>query len=202
MGWVGREKRFEGEENPGSFAVCQLYNVRDAGTPDFPNTYREFWDVAPFLDDFGNLENHRIDRGPIYNRLGGSTPDWDLLTRVPMFIMTLDSAFKYADETPIKTVDVFSGKFIEAVKHNLGGIVGRIKTQRKSRGRELDNKAEALGGEMGEFLWREANKTGETFNHAITMQERVDALKRHDEAKWRKNKSFEDMFMPPDVKGQ
>lgn len=200
IGWVGRDKRNEDDFNRGSFAVVQLYHIQDAGTPDEPVGYREFWHVAPFLTENGELYNRRIDRGPIYNRLGGSTPDWDPLFRVPMFIMTLDEQFKYANGEVIKREDVFSGKFIEAVHYNLGGIVDRIVKGRRDRGRELDQKANDLGQEMGSFLWHEANKTGQTGNHTVTIEEKIAAMKALHEPKWRRNKSFEEEFAPPPVK--
>lgn len=200
LGWVGYERRKEDDLNAGSFAVVQLYNVRDAGTPDEPVSFREFWHVMPLLTENGELINRRIDRGPIYNRFGGSTPDWDPLFRVPMFIMTLDQQFVYPDGKPIRIEDVYSGKFILAVKHFLGPITKRIIEGRRARGRELDKRASDLGAEMGAYLWHEANKTGQTGNHTILREERVAAMKAMHEPKWRRNKSFEEEFAPPPVK--
>ena len=70
--WAG--KPTVGEElNPGSFAVVQLYHIQDAGKPDEEATYKKFWHVENHLDETNDLRCGRIDRGPIFNKDGGTT---------------------------------------------------------------------------------------------------------------------------------
>lgn len=178
------------------FAVVQLYHVRDAGTPDFPHTYREFWGTTMAMDEEnGGFVPVKADRGPIFNRQGGTTPDWDVLTRVPIFCMTLNGEYAYPDDSPISTYDVFSKKFLIAIRHNLTDVRQRVTQQRKQHARAMENHAEALGSEMGDFLWREANKTGETRDTSVTREEAA-AGQRQYEARKQYRESFEDYFAP------
>lgn len=193
---MGRDRRHEDDLNAGSFAVVQLYHRNDIGSLDDPHTFREFWDTT--VDEYG--DRIRIDRGPIFAADGSTERDWDPYTRVPVFVMTLDKAYHYADGSPITTQDVFQGKFIEAIRHGLKPIVKRVRDSGRARAREVENQADAIGREMGDYLWYEANKTGQTRDTSITRDESLKAMRLKEKRdRWRTG--FEDLYVPPAPKG-
>lgn len=199
LAWLGRPPKSEDELNPGCFAVIQLYHWSNCGTRENPTTFREMWDATTVSDNFGESCRIRIDRGPIFSRYGELKKDWDVNNRIPIFAMTLDGSYTYDDGTPICTDDVFSGKFIDAVRSRLTPIVSRIQSKARSMARDLDNTAEAIGNEMGDFLWHEANKTGQTRDHTVTIGEANKAMALHEKRKqWRNG--FEDYYVPPSPK--
>jgi hypothetical protein len=199
LAWLGRKPKYEGELNCGSFCVIQLYHERDCGTRENPTTFREMWDATTVSDNFGESCRIKLDRGPIFSKNGDLKRDWDPRYRIPIFAMTLDEAYSYEDGTPIKTEDVFSGKFIEAVRSRLTPIVARVQTKGREMARDLDRTADALGREMGDFLWHEANKTGQTRDHTVTISEANAAMALKEKRdRWRNG--FEDYYVPPSPK--
>lgn len=166
------------------------------GDIDDPLTFREFWNVTTRVDEFGNAERVRANRGPIFSRHGSTKPDWDPHTRIPVFVMTLDDSYRYPDGSVLQPDDVFSGKFIVAIRHGLKPIVKRVQDSGRSFARDLDNHAESLGREMGDFLWYEANKTGQTRDTSVTRDQASAAMKTMEKRdRWRKG--FEDLYVPP-----
>jgi hypothetical protein len=86
LAWLGLsyKKRVSGvwetgNDDKGCFAIVQIESMRRVGTPDKPKVPQLMW---PF---------HVDDPGPIFNRNGGTEPDWDMLSEVPLFIHTIDS---------------------------------------------------------------------------------------------------------------
>lgn len=199
LAWVGRPSKYADELNPGSFGVIQLYHVQDVGDLDDPFTFREFWHVTTAVDPFGVAERKRIDRGPLFSRNGSVKRDYDVHVRVPVFTMTLDAAYQYADGTPINTGDVFSGKFIAAIRHRLSPIVQRIRAKGKETARNAERRTEDLGREIGGYLWHTANKTGQTRDTSITIDQASAAMAK-EERRWARSKSFEDIYVPPEPK--
>ena len=197
LAWVGRAPKFEGEENPGSFAVVQLYHVRDAGSPDEPTSFREFWNTTMGFDEATyEFAPKRINRGPIFNRFGGTSLDYDPLVRVPIFAMTLDGEYTYPDGSPIQTQDVFSKKFLVAIAHNLSDVKKRVKDQRASFGRDVDRRGDDIGREMTDFLWREANRADSTRDTSITREDASAAMAKA-QNRWVHRQSFSDCFEAP-----
>jgi hypothetical protein len=140
IGWFGRKRRYTGELNPGSFAVIQLYHIQDAGRPDEEHTYFTFW----------NPPGHYF--GPIYNKDGGSRPDWDPVTRVPVCVANLE-------DFDIPLEDVLSGKFLLEVKEWMTPIRTRTVRSIKRRVKDLNDELEDIGGEAAEYLWRQAQRS-------------------------------------------
>ena len=152
LAWAGCEPKSESELNPGSFALVQLYHLSDVGGTADPHTYRTLWDVEPVADMWGIAEMRRIDRGPIFNRRGGTRPDWDPLFRVPVFVATLDKEYGVSRE------DILSGRIVEILRNWMRPIQERIETCAAEKGRQLDRDVDAMGREIAKDVWREAQK--------------------------------------------
>lgn len=160
LAWAGRAPKYPGELNPGSFAIVQLYHIRDVGSPSDPTTYRELWHSTVKADAYMEPERVRIDRGPIFSKEGEVTPDWDKNTRVPIFVMTLDEKYVYPDGEPFKIEDVQSGKFLGAIRTFLTPIKDRKYAADKAKYRRLKEAARGMSEEMGKQWWWMGQQTG------------------------------------------
>jgi len=137
--WHGREKRDADELNPGSFAIVQLYHISNAGTQDNPNTYRQPWEEA---------------FGPIFNKQGGTTRDWDPLFWTPMYVTRLE-------DVGVTHSEVFNGQILDFIRDWMIPVGRRAKEDRRRRAKELHDRTEDIIDAMTDRLWYEANKTGE-----------------------------------------
>jgi len=191
LGWAGRDRKHAGELNPGSFAIVQLYHIRDVGTDEEPIAYRSRWDVD-FVDlgDNQPAKAKRVHRGPIFNAEGGCTRDWDPLFRKPIWVANLD-------DYGFSTEDIMSGKFLTTVKDWLVPIKRRIVESAREQGRQLRRDSEAVAGEMTDFLWREAQKSDATstiqaYKHCKPEMEALERQKEQAEF-------LPNYYMPPGV---
>ena len=184
LAWVGRPKICEDEVNPGHFAVVQLFARRDVGTDENPKIFQELWHLTSRADNFGASERVRIERGPIFNSLGGTSPDWDPLFRVPVFAMEVTPTYRYPQLAPYEgetfcTADVFSGKIIGGIEWFLTPIKERINRQNRAFANAAVSESHELAGEMTDFLWSQANKADSTrtevaYKHAKSDVARFD----------------------------
>jgi hypothetical protein len=159
LAWAGRPPAFEGELNPGSFAIIQLYHIQDAGRVGEEVTFRQFWDVDHVINETGDMDTRRIDRGPIFSRTGRVVRDWNTSLRVPIFVATIDDRFvDPVTELKLSTWDVYSGRFLDTMRYWLMPIKDRIKAQVELRNKEIAVAADEVGRDMADFLWWEANK--------------------------------------------
>lgn len=156
LAWEGKPRQSEDDLNAGNFAIVQLFHRRDCGTPDLPLTFREFWEVGPVMDDSGEVSLGRVTRGPIFSKKGTHTPDWDPKVRSPILIVALNEEFAYPWGEPLKTEDVYSGKFLLAVDAWLHPFFQRVRTARERAAREWLGKTKDEGREYGNSLWRHA----------------------------------------------
>lgn len=196
LAWAGRPAK-PGELNVGDFAVVQLYHVSDVGPPDDPLTYRTLWTHTIAPGSTGEKVLAPIDRGPVFNRLGGTERDWDPLRRVPVFVALLDGSYHYPDGTPVRLEDVFSGKFLLAIHAWLRPIQDRIIRNRKQRTLDIRSKAEDLGHEMTDFVWNRSPQDA-----LVNNRPRED--RRFDEAKLdylKQNDGLADIFESTKVQG-
>jgi hypothetical protein len=182
LAWLGRDKKCEDELNPGNFALVQLYHNRDCGSYAEPATYREFWEVTPHWTEGGQLISKRIERGPIFNRHGGTTRDWDPLFRKPIFVQIFEN-----------TYDVFSGKIIYEVKYYMNSIVERIMKSAKDKGKRVKAHTQDLSREMSDYLLWEANKHTSSAPIMANKHARADYVNHV----VNRRVDFEDAFMPP-----
>lgn len=136
LAWNGKSK---------DFAVVQLYHISNAGSPDNPNTYFQRW-----------------NEGPVFSKNGDNKRDWDPLFRVPMFA---GSAADFCCDCEFSCEHgiegVFSGKLIAGVKRALQNTAEKKRERRRAMQRDFNREREDLNREMGDFLWHQANKTGE-----------------------------------------
>lgn len=203
--WVGREKAYEGELNPGSFAVVQLYHNRDAGTPDYPNTFREFWDVGFIPDMYGAPILGPVSRGPIFSRNGSLRRDWDPLQRSPMLISVLDG-YKPQDEfveedgdANFSHYDVFSGRVLLTIRQWLLSPYARFVHSAKQKGKEFRSKVQNIAHEASSELWADANKS-DTTSVTLAKKHQKDDLGVQQLNAWKDrggSASIEESFMPP-----
>ena len=155
LAWVGRDRKYEDELNAGSFALVQLFHIRDLGLDDASLQYKTRWDIEFVADEWGNSEGTRIRRGPVFSKNGTCTPDWDPLFRKPMYIANLE-------DYGIPLSEVLSGEFLGTVKEWLTPIKRRVIESAKEQGKLLKTKAEDIGDEAADFLWREAQRSDAT----------------------------------------
>ena len=190
LAWAGRQPKTADELNPGDFAIVQLYHVLDAGSPDFPKTYRSFWDTEDKLNIHGELSPIKIDRGPVFNRKGGLTRDWDTTTRTPIFVALLNESFDTSRE------EVLSGQIIYKLEGWLGPLKERIYNRAKAMGKDLASMAREKSLEAGDFLWYQANLPNATKPVVPREQWKHDLAKAEtDLAKTRRD--LENYYMPP-----
>ena len=116
--------------NPGDFALIQLYHISDVGDLNDPSTFRTLWNVQPTLDENGDTRFEKIDRGPIFNKRGGTTRDWDPLFRVPIFVATLNEEFGVSVE------DILTGRIVEHIKRWMRPIVQRVTESAVEQGKD------------------------------------------------------------------
>jgi hypothetical protein len=176
LAWHMRAKTDPDECNPGSFAVIQLYHRRDAGTPDDPKTYLLHWEEAG------------EGRGPIFNRHGGTSPDWDILSRFPIYVANLS-------EFGITREQVFSGEFLNTIKYWLRPSRVRIEENAREMGKELKHKAAEIAGEQTDYLWSEANRADA--DRIIMPYSDSREQMAHWDAQREFGQKLEDYYLPP-----
>ena len=183
LAWQGRPPSRPGELNAGSFAIVQLYHVRDAGNPDDPTTFRELWSTTIAPNEHGHAVRVRSDRGPLFNKNAETSPDWDPLQRVPVFVMTIDESYSHPDGAPLTTRDVYTGRFLEAIKASFGDIRDRVQRSKDAMAKDLSNRCEDMGREMADELWWESKKPEHTSDNTIAYKHVKHQIARHDHYK-------------------
>lgn len=85
IGWAGRPAKDADDLNAGEFALVQLYPANVVGSLTNPDVFDELWQVTTRADAHGRAVRVRAERGPIFNRHGGTAPDYDPLFYVPVY---------------------------------------------------------------------------------------------------------------------
>lgn len=154
LAWHGRERRFEdGDElNLGSFALIQLLPAQVVGSLAEPLIYSELWDVSPRINDGGNLEMMKVNRGPIFNKNGGVAPDWDPLAKIPIYNICLAS-MGFTNER------VVNGDFLKFVPAWLESAKSRFKRSMEQAYKDHKSELDSMSSEATDFLWREAQRS-------------------------------------------
>jgi hypothetical protein len=135
LGWYGDDR---GEEF-GSFAIIQLYHISDAGTENDPKTLFQRW----------NPTGQHM--GPIFNKNGGTSLDYDPLFRVPIVKAKLS-------DYGINTANVLNGRFLDLVKSWLIPLGRRMREDALERASTFKSNKESMVNEMSKDLWSEAQK--------------------------------------------
>ena len=192
LAWLGREKAYEDELNPGSFALVQLYHISDVKEFEDPTTFRLPWSADPVEGSDGTTRTKRVNRGPIFNREGGTRADWDSAFRVPIFVATLDSAYGMTIE------DVLSGRFLSDVRRWMVPIERRVRESAIEAGRSLESKADDIAGQMSDHLAYEANKTDAATVIMANKHAKGDINKLEKRVE-RSHGELADYYSPPEV---
>ena len=153
LAWAGRGKKYDGELNPGSFALVQLYHISDTGKTDDLTTYRMLWGSEAVRGEDGEVRTKRVERGPVYNKSGGCSPDWDPAFRVPVFVATLD------EDYDLSTRDVLSGQFLTSIERWMTSIERRMRESAREKGRTLASTIDDVGHVVAGDLVKESNKS-------------------------------------------
>jgi len=189
LAWLGRDKTYQEELNPGSFCVVQLFHVSDAGTFEEPKMVsKEFWDVTTVLEA-GEPKLVKASNGPIFNRFGGSARDWDPLFRVPMMVATIDSSYTGYDGQRMSIYDVYSLKFLLTLRHWSKPIAKVIVDTHQERIKDLDNTKTELATQIGKDWWKEGRK-----HHYASDRTAYKFIKADIEKAENSKKSFGDVF--------
>ena len=153
LAWAGREKKYEGELNPGSFALVQLYHISDTGKSDDLTTYRMLWDTESYQGKDGEVRTRRVERGPVFNKSGGCSRDWDPAFRVPVFVATLD------EDYDLTTREVLDGSFLTSVKRWMTSIERRMRESAREKGRTLASTIDDVGHTVAGDLMKDSQKS-------------------------------------------
>ena len=139
LAWHAQPTGDEGDLNAGSFAIVQLYHISDAGTPENPNTYLLHW------------EEHGLTRGPVFNRYGGCSRDWDPLFRMPVYIANLE-------EHGISKNEVSTGAFLPTIRHWLRPYRVRAEENANELHANMKRRIADIAEEKTDYLWSLANR--------------------------------------------
>lgn len=168
LAWMGRKPRYDGEVDPGDFALVQLYPKRLVGPLDMPYILSELWDYTLGVDQYGQPETRRISRGRLYDRKGGLTRDYDTISWIPVLVA------KFAD-FGVANSAVPHGGFLPLVRAWSEDIIARHKRSAEEKGRALSADASAIAEENTDFLWSMAQNTDAWSDRTTTKEERVEA---------------------------
>lgn len=180
----------------------QLFHISNCGDIEDPDTFREYWYVTNRIGESGIMERVKVDRGPIFDRHGKISLDYDPLFRIPIYVMSLNESFGFpwVDEAGnsirIKNIeDTMSGTFLLALNYWLTPAKTRIKKNRAELCDDLRSRGEEIGGTISDHLWFEANKTGETHNHGLAYKHYKDEIARYDG--WINDDRLDELYKVP-----
>lgn len=167
LAWAGERSKDPDELNPGGFAIVELARSSVVGSLDEPNIPQEIWHVTTRADKYGKATRCRIDRGPIFNRWGGTVPDWDLVEYVPIYV----GRFK---DYGLTDLAVWHGAVIPMLHRWETSRKDRVNRDRERKAKEVKQKIDEVSRDGADRLWHEASKTGST-TPMSTREERVQA---------------------------
>lgn len=124
---VHPQARLAWDGDLGKYGLIQLYSKRDASA-----TFREPWN----------------SRGPIFSKSGRPAPDWDLLSRIPIYLIELNWQ------------DVHSGKIVQIVKRWVRPIAARIHESALEKGKATESKVQDMEGELAAKIYKEGQANG------------------------------------------
>jgi hypothetical protein len=105
------------------------------------------WDTESYQGKDGEVRTRRVERGPVFNKNGGCSRDWDPAFRVPVFVATLD------EDYDLTTREVLDGSFLTSIKRWMTSIERRMRESAREKGRTL---ASTNGEQAREARDREA----------------------------------------------
>lgn len=171
LAWLGFRPRYEGELNAGTFCIVQLWKRDHFGTHERPQTPSESWYVRPGIDENGREELVRIDRGPVFNRKGGTRPDWNVLAHEVIYKMNLK-------DFGISTEDVVSGAVLGKIDRFYRPLKDRIEEDEREAIADMKRLAAENGREAGMRLHRALNQHDITYNPVPYEDVRKELMQR------------------------
>lgn len=171
LAWAGRKRQTPDELNPGNFCLVQLYPMRMVGSLEEPNINQELWDVTTRANAHGQVLRQAISRGPIFNKKGGLTRDWDTLFYVPIYVA------KFVDYGLADSA-ISHGGFKPMIERWATNMRIRVQQSIKERGKVLKSQVNEISEGAADRMWHSANKANSTSSDTTTREERVAAQKQ------------------------
>ena len=175
LAWHGSKRKHKDDLNAGTFAIVRLAPVSEVGSLSNPRTYGALWDLAPQINDVGECEMLPHYKGPIFNRKGGTSRDWDPLFFVPMYSLNLEGQ-------GITKSQIFAGAFLNGIEWGLNVMKARVAKANQAAYNDHKNEMQAIGNEAGKDLWKKANQS-DASTVLTTREERVEAMKGFEKKK-------------------
>lgn len=182
LAWAGERSKDPRELNPGGFAIIELVDQVKVGSLDEPKIPQELWHVTTRSDRFGKATRARIDRGPIFARDGSLTPDWDLCSKVPVYVGRFkDYEIPWERPKPGEPYPKFTNEMIyhgaclPLIHRWETSAKARIKADQQEKAKEIREKLADISGDGADRLWSMANQTGAASHDTSTREERVAA---------------------------
>ena len=172
--------------------MVQLNHISDVKEFEDPTTFRLPWTADPVEGSDGKTRTKRVNRGPIFNREGGTRADWDSAFRVPIFVATLDKSYGMSIE------DVLSGRFLSDVRRWMVPIQRRVRESAIEAGKTLESKASDVAGQMTDHLAYQANKTDATTVIMANKHAKDDITKLERKVE-KSHGQLADYYSPPEV---
>lgn len=155
-----------------AFGLIQIFHRHD-----FAQSFREEW-----------------GHGPVFSRKGRPSPDWDLLSHVPVYLIKLDTKSVGFDPH----IQGW-GKLLKLVKRWARPIAARVYNKAKAKGRYVENFVDAMGRDMGDKVFYRSNHGDMGAGSPIVARKHID--KRAEHARRVGGKTFEESQLPPAPKG-
>ena len=176
-----------------TFALIQFMHETNVGRPGAESKLHEFWATTCRLREGNIISTVRVERGPIFNRHGRTTPDWPWMGYHPIFVADFG-------EFQIDNYKVFGGGIIPIIRRWLQPIQKRMLDSRREAGKQLQAKADNIAGEATDYLWSKANDSDAVSNTAATHADSAEATRA-----WERQKEsaaqLKDHYMPKGVPG-
>jgi hypothetical protein len=166
LAWAGEVSKDPKELNPGGYAIVELARSSEVGSLDEPRIPQEIWHVTTRANNHGQVVRRRIDRGPIFNRRGGTSPDWDLLGLVPVFVAR-------PKDYGLDDRAFYHGAVIPLLQRWTTSVKDRQRKDQEKRAKEVKQQLDDISRDGTERLWSMAQKSDATDIRTTTREERI-----------------------------
>jgi hypothetical protein len=172
LGWAGEPSKDPNILNPGGFAIIELARAHEVGSLDEPRIPQELWKVTTRANRHGQAIRCRIDRGPIFNRWGGTTPDYDALNYVPVFVGR-------PKDYGVSEHAFYHGAVIPMLRRWETKVKERVAEDRNEKAKIVKAQLDDVSRDGTERLWSMAQRSGESSIRTTTREERITEHARH-----------------------
>lgn len=179
LAWMGRKPAYQGELNPGSFCLVQLWHRDHYGSYAKPNTPNELWNVRPKIMPLGKVELVRAERGPVFSKDGSIKPDWNPFAYELVYRANLR-------DFGISTEEVLSGAMLRKIERFYRPMKERMEEDRRQHISAVRDTAERVGREAGMRLYQGLQQHDIRLP-VMTREDVVRDVRQHEEARQRRN---------------